>query len=106
MKLSYRGYTIEFSAKPIPDRSFDWDWTSDDYDGPGDDRCGNAASEAAAMNDVDANIRDNGGVAVGSDVIAKGQPMHIEQVFGNEYVGIDQNGGDHMLTDADIDNVY
>ena len=106
MNISYRGYTIEFNAKPIPDRSHDWEWVADDYDGPGDDRCGTASSEADAMKQIDEHIRENGGIAVGVDVIAKGQPMHIEQVFGNEYVGIDQDGGDHILTDADIDNVY
>ena len=103
---SYRGYVISFNAKPIPDRSNDWDWTSEDYDGPDDNRCGTSASEVNAMNDIDANIRENGGIAVGVSVIAKGQPMEISQVFDNEYVGVDQDGGDHMLTNYDIDNVF
>lgn len=29
---NYRGWSIDFDAKPIPNRSFDWSATSPDYD--------------------------------------------------------------------------
>lgn len=30
--FNYRGWSIDFDAKPIPNRSFDWSATSPDYD--------------------------------------------------------------------------
>ena len=52
-KTTYRDYHIEYQPKPIPTRKHDWNWTHEDYDGPGDPRCGTAASEAAAKIAVD-----------------------------------------------------
>ena len=49
----YREYTISFDPKPIPIRNFDFDvWHKGD-DGPGDTRCGNAASVADCMIRID-----------------------------------------------------
>ena len=52
-RIPYKGYTIRFSPKPIPDRRHDWDWEHDDYDGPPDKRCGAAESAEACMNEID-----------------------------------------------------
>ena len=52
MIFPYRNYKIEYNPKPIPDRSFDWDYVHEDYDGApdgGDDRCGAVASFEAAI---------------------------------------------------------
>ena len=49
----YHGYLITYQMKPIPDRSFDWNYAHKDYDGPGDLRCGNAESLSAAMSEID-----------------------------------------------------
>jgi len=54
-ELKYRGYTITHNPKPIPLRSFDWDFAHDDYDGAvdsKDDRCGSVGSEAAAVLEI------------------------------------------------------
>lgn len=32
MAEQYRGYSISYSPPPIPDRRFDWCWTSDNFD--------------------------------------------------------------------------
>jgi hypothetical protein len=45
--MRYRDYTIGFDMKPIPDRSHDWEFLHDGYDGAPDSndiRCGTAAS--------------------------------------------------------------
>ena len=54
----YRNYVIEWNPKPIPNRKHDWDWVHEDYDGPGDKRCGTAASAAVAKVEID-NLEDN-----------------------------------------------
>jgi hypothetical protein len=46
--VKFQGYTITRNPKPGPSNSFDWDWVHDDYQGPGDDRCGWSASLADA----------------------------------------------------------
>lgn len=56
--IHYRGYSITYWAKPIPDRRWDWDWVHDQYDGEGDPRCGQAASLGQAMADVDEQIAE------------------------------------------------
>lgn len=58
---TYRGYRITYDPKPIPDRRWDWDFVHEDYDGapnypgdgPGDHRCGNAASVEACRAEID-----------------------------------------------------
>jgi len=49
----HRGYRIEYNPKPIPTRAHDWDWTHEDYDGPGDSRCGTSPSIEAAKVAID-----------------------------------------------------
>ena len=46
-------WTIENTSPPIPIRSMDWAWTSTEYDGPGDYRYGNEASEALAIGAIE-----------------------------------------------------
>lgn len=57
--ISYRGYTISYWAKPIPDRRFDWDFVHDQYGGEGDPRHGSEASLGAAMAAIDEQIEEN-----------------------------------------------
>lgn len=57
--VEYRGYIIVYNPKPIPDRSHDWDWFPEDYDGPEDWRdSGCAPSAESAMRRVDEAIWD------------------------------------------------
>lgn len=56
--IAYRGYTISYWAKPIPDRRFDWDFISDEFCGDGDNRFGSAASLGAAMAEIDEQIAE------------------------------------------------
>ncbi len=59
----YRGYTIWSIPTPIPDRSHDWSWVHDEYDGApdsGDDRCGTAASLEAAKRAIDEQLHEAG----------------------------------------------
>lgn len=59
--VPYRGYQIDFDAKPIPDRSHDWGWAHEDYDGAedaNDHRCGYSRSLAAAKADIDEQIAE------------------------------------------------
>ena len=42
---TYRNCTIECWPPPIPSRAFDWHWAHEGFDGPGDPRSGDAASE-------------------------------------------------------------
>jgi hypothetical protein len=53
MTHHYRNYTIEYDPPPIPTRAHDYRYAHDEYDGPGDRRCGTAASVEAAMRDID-----------------------------------------------------
>ena len=55
----YRGYVITRNPPPIPTRKFDWEYCHEDYDGPGDNRCGVAASEEAAKAEID-ELEDEG----------------------------------------------
>lgn len=56
--ISYRGYSISYWAKPIPDRRWDWDFVHDQYDGDGDPRHGAAASLGQAMAEIDEQIEE------------------------------------------------
>jgi hypothetical protein len=49
----YKGWTISVDVKPIPSRSHDFDFVHPDYDGPGDPRCGSAASFRDCMIRID-----------------------------------------------------
>jgi len=49
----YRNFWIEYDPPPIPDRNHDWRWAHEDYDGPGDRRCGTSASLEAARAEID-----------------------------------------------------
>ena len=53
--IRYRGYTIERSSPaPIPTwKDFQWAWCHEDYDGPGDRRCGQEASIEACIDAID-----------------------------------------------------
>ena len=53
--MKYRNYTIKPTdpQPPIPDRRHDWCYVHDDYDGPGDHRCGTAASAEDCRRAVD-----------------------------------------------------
>lgn len=45
--IKYKNYTISYWAKPIPDRSHDYDFMHDDFDGAddaNDTRCGCGSS--------------------------------------------------------------
>ena len=51
-KLIWGDWIITHNAKPIPDRSHDFDFVHEDYDGApdsGDKRCGTAGSPQDAM---------------------------------------------------------
>jgi hypothetical protein len=54
--MKYRGYTISHEPKPIPDRSADFDFSHEDFDGApdsGDNRCGTAGSIEDACEQID-----------------------------------------------------
>lgn len=54
--MKYRGYTLSLDPKPIPDRSHDWDFSHEDFDGApdsGDNRCGKARSLEDACRQID-----------------------------------------------------
>lgn len=46
-------WTIENTSPPIPTRVYDWEWVSTEYDGPGDNRHGNVATEALAIEAIE-----------------------------------------------------
>ena len=47
--MKYQDYIITYRAKPVPTNVFDWEFAHQDYDGPGDPRCGTAASYEEAI---------------------------------------------------------
>lgn len=54
--MRYRNYDITYDPKPIPDRSCDYNFCADGYDGApdsGDRRCGTAPSIEAAKVAID-----------------------------------------------------
>lgn len=51
--LRHGAYTIDYDPPPIPIRAHDWRFVHDDYDGPGDRRCGTAASVEACIAEID-----------------------------------------------------
>ncbi len=50
---TYHGYKIYHDPPPIPTRTEDWQFVHEDYDGPGDPRCGSAASLDACKQEID-----------------------------------------------------
>lgn len=55
-RIEYRGFVITYDPPPIPTRSYDWQWMSDDYDGAPDStdtRAGRSASLDEAKADID-----------------------------------------------------
>lgn len=58
----YRGYLIEYWAKPIPCRAMDWGYAHEDFDGApdsGDNRWGYAPSLEEAKAAIDEQVEDN-----------------------------------------------
>jgi len=106
MSIEYKGFRIECSPKPISYRGFDYDWCHLDYDGEGDNRIGQAASVEDCKTEIDQWILENAEVVMGTDVMARGQLMQIEQVDGDHYLGVDQEGESHWIADHEIDHVY
>lgn len=49
----YKGFVLSYNPKPIPTRAFDYDFVHEDYDGPGDNRCGAAESPAGCRYEID-----------------------------------------------------
>lgn len=56
--IAYRGWWIRYDPPPVPSRLHDWQYWSDEYDGPGDDRDGSASSLLAAREAIDERIED------------------------------------------------
>lgn len=62
--FAYKGWYIYYDPPPIPTRNCDWHYVHRDFDGApdaNDNRCGHAASEASAMDEIDAWIEENEG---------------------------------------------
>ena len=62
MSIKYKNYTISHDPKPIPLRSFDWDFSHDDYDGAPDGndiRCGNGANIEDCKQQIDDMENEN-----------------------------------------------
>lgn len=54
----YRGFSFSYWRKPIPTSAFDYDFVHDDYDGPGDPRCGNGKSIEDCKEQIDGILDD------------------------------------------------
>lgn len=60
--VRYRGFIITYDPPPIPIRSCDWQFVAEGYDGApdsGDYRCGSAATEDDAMEQIDELIEEH-----------------------------------------------
>ncbi len=74
---------------PVPTTKLDWEWISRDYDGPGDDRHGNVASEETAIAAIEEYIADgevcSGGVQPESELekVAREMAEHTEPECAN-----------------------
>ena len=55
---TYRGFVLTYWAKPIPYRDCDYDFCHEDYDGPGDPRCGSGPSIADCRDQIDEILLD------------------------------------------------
>lgn len=59
MGKTWRGFEITHNPKPIPTTAHDYDFVhAADYDGPGDPRCGTAASVEDAQRAISELIED------------------------------------------------
>lgn len=66
MTEQYRGYTITYSPPPIPDRRWDWQWQSDNFDAEQESDgawrsnglCGQSSSLEQAKADIDEQIAE------------------------------------------------
>ena len=58
--MIYRDFHIEYDPPPIGTRQFDYAFSHGDYDGPGDSRCGTAASFEQAKEFIDEILADLG----------------------------------------------
>jgi hypothetical protein len=59
--MRYRGYVIQHDPPPIPNRSHDWQFAHEDYDGApdsGDHRIGTAPSLEEAKAGIDEQIAE------------------------------------------------
>lgn len=62
----YRGYTISYDPPPIPDRRWDWQWSSENFDAEQESDgtwhsnglCGQSASLEQAKADIDEQIAE------------------------------------------------
>ena len=54
----YRGYHIEYCPKPGP-RGYDFEWSHEDFDGPGDNRQGYGGSEQECRDAIDELIEED-----------------------------------------------
>ena len=54
----YRGFKFNYLPKPIPSKFFDYDFYHEDYDGPGDPRCGNGESIEDCKARIDEILED------------------------------------------------
>lgn len=53
MTTQYRNCEIYYDPPPIPDRSVDYHWRHEDYDGPPDRRCGSCSSTEDCIKEID-----------------------------------------------------
>lgn len=53
MPIEYRRYWLRHEYPPVPFRYGIWTYAHDDYDGPGDRRCGWALTFEQACDEVD-----------------------------------------------------
>jgi hypothetical protein len=51
--IRHGDYNIKHNPKPVPSREHDYDYSHDDYQGPGDDRHGTSGSEQGARDEID-----------------------------------------------------
>ncbi len=87
---TYRGFSFSYWRKPIPTAAFDHDFVHEDYDGPGDNRCGNGRS----VEDCKAQI---------DDILLDRAETFGESVAKSCFPNVDDCGGDLELCS---DNEY
>jgi hypothetical protein len=52
-------WVIRNISPSIPTRALDWEWHSEEYDGPGDNRMGHCASNASCIDQIETWILEN-----------------------------------------------
>ena len=63
MRQHYRGFWIDYDPPPIPTNAADWHFWHDSFDGPGDHRCGSAASAEDCRLAIDEILEDDDAAA-------------------------------------------